>query len=288
VKDALYATQREHIEDLRQILPDEFRQELESFDSDHPAYRIVFLSVEQGSVKAKSTVASALLALGVATGGHLASDVIKDTEAYKAAKQEIVKKVDSVWDRFQAHMEERTSALNKDEKNRFGHSFYKDGEKFVLKVSAKEIIRAEPEVHAASASVGPGRANGGSTDAQTIAQLCKDMIDQENKGAAASPYFQNLLADELCFRRANGQTVRKPDFISALEASSQNALRSLDGSVDVHVHGAVAVASLCVAVSPTDGGARRLFRNIRIFWREPPGSQWRVHMWFNAEIPPAS
>jgi hypothetical protein len=289
VKDAVSAIQTEHIEDLRRTIPDAFHQELENIDSDNPAYRIVFLSVEQGSVKAKSTVASVLLTLLGATGGQLASDVIKDTEPYQTAKQQIVEKVDSVWNDFLAKMEERTSSLNKDESSKFNYSFYKEGEKVVLSVSAKKIITDEPKVQGILGPMaGPGRADGKSTDEQIIAQICKEMIDQENQGAAAAQYFERLLADELCFRRANGQTVRKPDFIRGLPASSHNVRRTLDGSVDVHVHGAVAVASLRVAVSPAAGVTPRLYRNIRIFWREPPGSQWRLHMWFNAEIPPAS
>ena len=129
----------------------------------------------------------------------------------------------------------------------------------------------------------------GSAEQRAVAKICEEMIKEENKGAAAGRYFEDLLADDLCFRRATGEMVGKAAFIGALEPNAQNSKRSLDGSVEVHIYGAVAVASLRIAVTPaSDAASRKLFRNIRIFQRASPGGNWKVHMWFNAEIPPAA
>src|ERR1700693_5449847 len=78
-------------------------------------------------------------------------------------------------------------------------------------------------------------------------------------------------------------------FISDLERNSQSSKRRLDGAVDIKVYGAIAVASLRVAVtSNSNGGTQKVFRNLRIFWRDSRTGNWKLQMWFNAQIPPAS
>ena len=130
---------------------------------------------------------------------------------------------------------------------------------------------------------------GGSAEECAVAKICEEMIEEENKGAAAGCYFEDLLADCLCFRRATGEVAGKVGFICALEPNAQESERSLDGSVQVHIYGEVAVASLRVSVTPKSGdGSRKLFRNVRIFQRASPGGNWKVQMWFNAAIPPAA
>src|SRR3954468_18948357 len=74
LKSATSSLQAEHISDLVQTAPEELRENLrkylnEIFDEYNPAYRIAFLSVEQGSVKARAIVSSALLSLSIATAG---------------------------------------------------------------------------------------------------------------------------------------------------------------------------------------------------------------------------
>ncbi len=44
---------------------------------------------------------------------------------------------------------------------------------------------------------------GGSAGERVVAGICKQMIEEENRGAAARPYFEKLFADSLCFRRAS-------------------------------------------------------------------------------------
>jgi hypothetical protein len=128
---------------------------------------------------------------------------------------------------------------------------------------------------------------------QVVETICERMINEENRGAIAGLFFDKLMAPGVCFRRANGEVACKPSFIAGLEPNSQNAERSLDGDVEVQIYGAIAVASLRVKVTSKKDSSERLYRNIRVFLRNPEGGetpeeQWQLHMWFNEEIPPAA
>ena len=110
-----------------------------------------------------------------------------------------------------------------------------------------------------------------------IARICVEMIKQEDKAdVEAESYFKELLDDAFCFRRANGTTVGKEEFIASL-AKGAGAGRKPGGEVDVAHYEGMAVASLRVVVE------EKAYRNLRIFVRG--GRQgWRLQMWCNQGI----
>jgi hypothetical protein len=149
VKGVVYAIQREDIEELKAIAPNEaVRRELQKFTWDNPAYRIIFLSVEQGSVKARSSVASALLGLALATGGTLAAGTIGETAIYKDFNNTVKSKADGMYDKFKNRLGHASQQESQNPDSKFTYDLsQKDGE-MTLHTRPKTVILNEPTIGA--------------------------------------------------------------------------------------------------------------------------------------------
>ena len=99
--------------------------------------------------------------------------------------------------------------------------------------------------------------------------------------------MQEVLSDELVFRRANGSVTSKADYLQGL-MNTENTYDRLDADdIEVQTYEGMAVVSLCVnaagmrGVSPFAGK----FRNVRIFMQDSTAPHgWLCHMWFNTKI----
>jgi hypothetical protein len=107
--------------------------------------------------------------------------------------------------------------------------------------------------------------------------------EMEQRGAAAAPFFTDLLSDDLVFRRASGKVVGKsgPEgFIDGLKNNPFKSRIAEDMTVDPIANRAL--VTLLVIGTRTDDGSVHRYRNIRLFSRQ--GSRWILECWYNYEI----
>ena len=109
-------------------------------------------------------------------------------------------------------------------------------------------------------------------DAGVIEAICLEMITQEELGQESRNYFEKLLLDSFVFRRVNGKTVNKEEYLDGLGPQGRVFVPP---GVDVINFGDMAVASLVIGI----GEAK--YRNIRIFIRDNDGD-WKLQMWCNS------
>jgi hypothetical protein len=120
----------------------------------------------------------------------------------------------------------------------------------------------------------------------TLRNLARRMGEAEKSRDAA--FFEELLAEKLTFRRANGAIVDKATFLRDL-LNPENSYHMLESeAISVTFYEGVAILTLLVRAK----GIREskpfagVFRNIRIFAHEPDKQQpWQSHAWFNVLVP---
>lgn len=131
---------------------------------------------------------------------------------------------------------------------------------------------------------GPGGAAvGRSAEEAALDEICRDITAHENAGdAAAVGYFRAMLAPDMRFRRANGETVGRDEFLASLAQNAAAAVRTPVGPAEIRVHESLAVASVAIETRDKANGDSKLYRNIRVFERS--GCGWVLRMWINARV----
>jgi hypothetical protein len=124
-----------------------------------------------------------------------------------------------------------------------------------------------------------------------IRVLNAQMHAEEKRGADGVGFYRELLDQSLRFRRANGAVVTRDEYLIDL-ANPENIRDEIEpvGSIECTVYENTAVASVLLRVKGMNAGKplSGLFRNVRIFHRDAPDKPWRVKVWFNDKVEPAS
>jgi hypothetical protein len=118
-------------------------------------------------------------------------------------------------------------------------------------------------------------------DVAELTRLNLEFTEQERRGPGGVSFFSQTLADDLCFRRANGTVVDKTAYLEGL-ADPGNTNEELTSKVrEVGVVGKWALADVVVRLRGTRGGrpVDGTFENLRVFERTKDG--WRCLLWFN-------
>jgi ketosteroid isomerase-like protein len=124
------------------------------------------------------------------------------------------------------------------------------------------------------------------SEASELLRLNLEITEQERRGAEATPFFEHMLDDRLCFRRGDGSTIGKKEFLAGL-ADPGNTNEVLTASIrQAQILDDQAFVEAWVYLKGNRGG--RLidgtFRNLRFFER-PSNGTWRCVMWFNKPLP---
>jgi ketosteroid isomerase-like protein len=123
------------------------------------------------------------------------------------------------------------------------------------------------------------------SEAEELLRLNLEITEQERRGADGAGFFGDVLDDRLCFRRGDGSTIGKDEFLSGLGDPS-NVSETLTTTIrQVQVLGDQAFVEAWVYLKGARGG-RRIdgeFRNLRFFERTSDGA-WRCVMWFNKPV----
>ena len=102
----------------------------------------------------------------------------------------------------------------------------------------------------------------------------------ENEKARNSKFFEDLLAEDLVFRRASRKIVGKLKFLEDLATSE---FEKLETEIDtVEINGPDAVVEVIVR-SKKKGQNKGEYRNIRVF-RRSDQDRWQLKTWINTEI----
>lgn len=116
-------------------------------------------------------------------------------------------------------------------------------------------------------------------------RINEELTEHERRGAAGVPFFQELLDDSLCFRRGDGSTMSKDEFLTAL-ADPGNVSEILTTTIQqVQILDDQAFVEAWVYLRGERGGrpVDGTFRNLRLF--EHREARWRLVMWFNKPLP---
>ena len=115
---------------------------------------------------------------------------------------------------------------------------------------------------------------------ESLEKLNRQISDEEQRGEAASMFFETQLSDQLIFRRANGKVVGKGKFLEELK-NSPFRTRTAE-MIEVNLLEDRALVTLIVVGTRTDDGSVHYYRNIRSFTRSADG--WLLEFWYNFEI----
>jgi hypothetical protein len=110
--------------------------------------------------------------------------------------------------------------------------------------------------------------NNSATIIQQLIELNTQIGEMEQTGAAATSFFDELLADQLIFRRTSGKVIGKHapnSFIESLKAASPFISRRAE-DIAVNLVGDRALATLIIIGTRADGSVGR-YQNIRLFSR---------------------
>lgn len=128
--------------------------------------------------------------------------------------------------------------------------------------------------------------NNSKTDETLLIEL-NERIGEAEK-ARDDRFMQDILADTLSFRRADGTVVNKTTYIEGLLNPKRTYDRLVVSNTKLtRYEGNAAVVSMIVdaAGMRDEKPFAGKYRNIRIFMKEPDAVYgWKCHMWFNEEI----
>lgn len=130
--------------------------------------------------------------------------------------------------------------------------------------------------------VSPAGANGidCKNDGQNLVEINHNIAKEENtRDEDARQFFEQLLSDELIFRRADGSVVGKDGFIKNLEEKSAFTRTAED--IAVTRCGNRALVTLIVRTEQADGTPGR-YRNVRVFFLV--GNKWQLEVWYNYDL----
>jgi hypothetical protein len=115
-----------------------------------------------------------------------------------------------------------------------------------------------------------------------LAAINEQSVEVEQHGGKdARKFFDELLSDELMFRRASGKILGKTEFLQDLEKNSPFSSRT-SGIISVTAIDDRALVNLVVVGTRADDGSVHRYRNIRLFSRSD--GKWRMEFWYNYEI----
>jgi len=100
-------------------------------------------------------------------------------------------------------------------------------------------------------------------------------------------FMDNILTDDMLFRRANGSFADKKTYLAGLKDpdNNYNHLENIELKVEARETGNLAIANVIVKASGTRGKDQKPFngefRNIRFFRKE---KEWKLYAWYNEVI----
>lgn len=99
-------------------------------------------------------------------------------------------------------------------------------------------------------------------------------------------YLSEIMADDLVFRRANGDIVDKQDYLNGIrdKKNTYSLLESVDIEPKIKDH--VAVVTLRVNAAGMRGGNPfdGVYRNVRVFRKQPESKHgWQCYVWINSK-----
>jgi hypothetical protein len=103
----------------------------------------------------------------------------------------------------------------------------------------------------------------------------------DNEKAANRSFFVLYLADDLVFRRANGDIVEKEAFLDGLMPDQFDMLETSVDALDVKGNSAVVDVTVKAQRRGQKAGE---FRNIRVFQRAGQQAHWQLRAWINTKI----
>ncbi|GAA1995327.1 nuclear transport factor 2 family protein [Microbacterium pumilum] len=116
------------------------------------------------------------------------------------------------------------------------------------------------------------------SDDEVLRSLNISVADWEQRGdETAVARFDEILSDDLLFRRANGEVVDKTTFIAGVSPHSPFADRTSE-VLSVQVLGKNALVIVMVTTTDPQGVASQ-FRNVRALTHSDQG--WQIRFWFN-------
>ena len=116
---------------------------------------------------------------------------------------------------------------------------------------------------------------------QELRQLNKEIGVKEQAGEV--PYFDELLADNFLFRRADGTIVDKHRYLGDLALVAENPYERLEMVVEnVTPDEDSGVVNALVLAKREKMERAAVFQNVRVFSRQ--GENWKLIMWVNTRI----
>ena len=125
-----------------------------------------------------------------------------------------------------------------------------------------------------------------------LRKLNEELGEKEKAGDRADKFFQDHIAEDLIFRRANGVVTDKEGFLSSLKPDQFDRLETSVDAIDIKVAppdpnmpakelSAVVDVTVIAQRKGTDAGK---FRNIRMFHKRE-GEEWKLRAWINTRVP---
>jgi hypothetical protein len=121
---------------------------------------------------------------------------------------------------------------------------------------------------------------------QELLELNLMMGERERLGVDGRSFLDSRLDERFCFRRGDGSTVDKQEFLGGLEDPGNRSDVLRTDVRQIQVLDDQAFVEAWVYLKGTRGGkpVEGTFRNLRLFERAADG--WRCVMWFNKPLPP--
>jgi hypothetical protein len=117
---------------------------------------------------------------------------------------------------------------------------------------------------------------------KNLITLNEQSVDVEQCGGDdAHKFFDDLLSNQLIFRRANGTVVDKCVFLDGLKKPSPFSSRNC-GNISVTPLDERTLVTLIVIATRADDATKHHYRNIRLFSQASGG--WVMDLWYNYEI----
>lgn len=123
-------------------------------------------------------------------------------------------------------------------------------------------------------------------DVGLLLQLNLDLGEQERLGAEGRAFFERWLDARFRFRRGDGSTVDKEEFLDGLgdPANRSDVLTTDVRQIQVMDDQAFVEAWVYLDGTRRGNPVNGAYRNLRLFERGADG--WHCVMWFNKPLPP--
>jgi hypothetical protein len=110
---------------------------------------------------------------------------------------------------------------------------------------------------------------------------------EETRGEEGVPFFRGVLDQTLRFRRADKSIVTRDEFLIDL-AKAENRRFRIEPAEELvcDLYEDTALVSVLLEVEGVNGekSVDGVYRNVRIFHREPATDSWRLKIWFNHRV----